>query len=801
MQKIRIGVLMGGKSIEREVSLNSGRTICDHLDSSCYTVVPLFQTANGTLYNLPWVFLHRGKTSDFEHRLESEAQRITWDSLKETIDFMYIALHGRYGEDGTLQGLLEVLQIPYLGSKIFASALGMHKGMQKKVLSAAGISVPAGVVVPANDITNNPCNSSDSEGIVSRVRHSFSDGGRTNSDAFGIALAKSEAFTLPLIVKPVQEGSSCGVTKVMNQEELVPALQKAAYTNVHHAQDVIIEEYIEGMEFSCIIITDYVTGELIALPPTEIVIEKESGLFNYEQKYMPGRATKHTPARCSDDALDTIKTICKKVFIVLGFENFARIDGFLQNNGEIVITDPNSFSGMSPSSYAFLQAAEIGMSHTALINHLVATELHAYGMLENSLTQQKKESSTMMIKKIRIAVLLGGASHEREISLESGRNVSYKLSPQKYEITTLFVTGDLQLYAIPAKLLVRNTTREIEDALTSDMKILWNDLSTLFDFIFIALHGGAGENGSVQGMLEMLGMPYNGSSVLASALCMDKFKTNQFLRTQGFEVPNHYLLSRAEFENVAYLDTFFATLKTLDMSGVVKSNNGVEKSDIDPLISSDSEGIVSRNQSGLRFPLIVKPHDDGCSVMVKKVKTEEELSSACKEIFKNGKEQVLIEECIQGMELTVGVIGNHKPIALPPSEAVCADGILSIEEKFLPGAGENQTPARLPAEKIRLVQEVMEKVYVEVGCKGYVRIDCFYQTAEQSPTGVERVVVLEINSLPGLTPATCLFHQAAEIGIKPMDFIDLIVQLGFEQHTQQAYLSHEQSRIFEHQQS
>jgi D-alanine-D-alanine ligase len=76
----------------------------------------------------------------------------------------------------------------------------------------------------------------------------------------------------------------------------------------------------------------------------------------------------------------------------------------------------------------------------------------------------------------------------------------------------------------------------------------------------------------------------------------------------------------------------------------------------------------------------------------------------------------------------------------------------------------------------------MEKVYTLIGCKGYVRIDCFYQDATQSPTGKERVVVLEINTLPGLTPATCIFHQAAEIGIKPMDFIDLIVQLGFEQH-------------------
>jgi D-alanine-D-alanine ligase len=100
----------------------------------------------------------------------------------------------------------------------------------------------------------------------------------------------------------------------------------------------------------------------------------------------------------------------------------------------------------------------------------------------------------------------------------------------------------------------------------------------------------------------------------------------------------------------------------------------------------------------------------------------------------------------------------------------------------LPGAGENQTPAPLPQEALIFVQETIARVFKTIGGKGYARIDCFYQRAQQSPTGKERLVILEINTLPGLTPATCIFHQAAEIGIKPMDFIDLIVQLGFEEH-------------------
>jgi D-alanine-D-alanine ligase len=188
--------------------------------------------------------------------------------------------------------------------------------------------------------------------------------------------------------------------------------------------------------------------------------------------------------------------------------------------------------------------------------------------------------------------------------------------------------------------------------------------------------------------------------------------------------------------------------------------------------------------------------------MVQKATNEASLIAAI-EVVLQEKDAVLIEECITGMELTVGVIGNNTAHALPPSQAISAHGILSIEEKFLPGAGENQTPAPLAPETLRFVQDIMEKVYTTLQCKGYVRIDCFYQNAQQSPTGKERVVILEINTLPGLTPATCLFHQAAEIGLTPMAFIDTIITLGFEEHAPEkikelAIKDTYKAHIFEH---
>ncbi len=431
-------------------------------------------------------------------------------------------------------------------------------------------------------------------------------------------------------------------------------------------------------------------------------------------------------------------------------QTISRIDGFVTPDKRIVIVDVNTLSGMAPSSFLFREAAEINMSHTALINHLIETDLDRYGMLAAIQEAERNERTTSMHKKIRVAVLLGGPSNEREISLESGRNVTYKLSPQKYEVTPVLVSLDMQLYTLTHAQLVRSSTKELASLIAPAQKITWNSLPEQFDFVFNALHGGPGENGCVQGMLEMIGVPYNGSSVLASALCMDKAKTTNFLRASGFDVPLHVLVDREEW----------------------KKNK------------TDS---IKQIQKKFGFPCIVKPHDDGCSVMVSKITDEQSLITSIENIFAQDKTAALVEEFVAGTELTVGVIGNETPRALPPSQSIAQSGILSIEEKFLPGAGENQTPALLPATIIALVQQTMEQVYSAVGCKGYSRIDCFYQSPAVSPTGKDRVVILEINTLPGLTPATCIFHQAAEIGIKPMDFIDTIVQLGFEAHSQNAH--------------
>lgn len=721
IKKLRIGVLMGGLSIEREVSFSSGRTVCDHLDPELYEVVPLFQTIHNRLFILPWRFLHRGKISDFEERLSNEAEEIKWDNLKTLIDFMFLAQHGRYAEDGAVQGFLEVLGIPYLGSKILGSALGMDKVLQKQFLKAHTVTVPRDMIVHPEDLK-----------LFEQEPEKLFRTLQENNLGF------------PLVVKPTQEGSSLGISVVLKKEDLFDALCAASTVTPGLSQSVLIEERIEGMEFTCVIIVDPITKEPFFFPITEILYEPGFYLHGYEQKYMPGRSIKFTPARCTQDATHTIYQTCLQVMKALDFTTLGRIDGFLKADGTVVIIDPNTLSGLAPSGFFFTQAAQIGMSHTDVINYLIKNELKGYGMDQDLSVETTQKPKT---KKVKIGVLLGGPSNEKETSLNSGRNVCYKLSPEKYEVLPLFVDAKIELYPLNQQLLVLNATAEIEHKLDRSTKINWHDLPKLVDFIFIGLHGGPGENGAIQGTLEMLKIPYNGPGIAASALCMDKYKLNAFLKTKGFDVPNSLLLSKEEW-----------------------------------LLSQDE--LAEKCIAQLSLPIIIKPHDDGCSVMVQKAKSKEDFIAAVSTVFAQNKNHVMVEECIAGTELTIGVVGNHNPQALPPSQVFSAGDILSMEEKFLPGAGENQTPALLPQETIDLVQRTMEHVFSAAGCTGYSRIDCFYQTAAQSKTGKERVIALEINTLPGLTPATCIFHQAAEIGIKPMDFIDLLVTLGFEKHTQ-----------------
>ena len=417
------------------------------------------------------------------------------------------------------------------------------------------------------------------------------------------------------------------------------------------------------------------------------------------------------------------------------------------------------------------------------------------------------------IKK-KIAVILGGVSTERHISVESGRNIYEKLaSSEKYEPIPVFLTGSLEehrLYKIPVNILLKDNADDIKEKLLSFRKHpviekikklgagitekyvantpLFEPVETSYaqlagevDGAFIALHGRPGEDGAVQAKLEEVNLPYNGSGVYSSQITINKFETNELLRQHGFKVAEHSLAHRNEF--LAH-----------------------PQKTIQQLVSIHG------------FPVIAKPVDEGCSSAVKKITDEEMLKNYLLLAFRENAEPdakltdamqlkpkeefprmrtVLIENFIERgtakyfLEITCGMLthsdDNDNVIfeVFEPSETLAGGDVLSLEEKFLAGEGQNITPARLGKTKEEYemisakVKKDLEGVARALNIEGYCRIDAFVKVSESLEV---ETTIIEVNSLPGMTPATVIFHQAAINGYKPYEFIDKILEFSFKKN-------------------
>lgn len=884
---MKIGIFFGGSSREREVSFAGGRTVYDNLDKRLFDAVPIFVDEFGNMVQLKWEYVYRGTIRDFyppvSHLPESPnafqiysesialntrerkdmisqiGESIQVDTLADTIDFAFLAMHGERGEDGNIQGLLEWAGIPYTGSGILPSALGMNKAIQKKWMTAAGFDGPEFITITQTDwedresvyhkakeevgfpLVVKSANQGSSIGVTVLKSDDYEDfKGAVDTSFFVRKLSKNEwnASNKVNFVRELSDiRSSLGFPLLIESEKVLHpedglnridklfsnGAQEITLQAIRGEVEVVIEQFIEGREFSCIVLRNE-NGSAVALPPTEIA--KSTSFFDYRSKYLPGLSRKITPINLPDEEVKKIRLQCCDLFTYFGFNVYARIDGFYSDSGRILLNDPNTTSGMMPSSFFFHQAAEIGLNPSEFLTLIVRMSLYERIRTTPSfVTKNKaladldahilnKSSSKQQLKKV--AVVMGGYSTERHISVESGRNIFEKLaSSGKYQPIPIFLTGSNEkhrLFRMPVNIMLKDNADDIKhkledfnqpdiinqiigeckdltkkyaltDPIFEPEEISYDDFASLCDMVFIALHGRPGEDGAIQKQLDALGVPYNGSGVGSSSTTIDKYLTNNILREKGFLVADGLLVYKKDW-------------------------------------LTDRDGVLNRiHQMGL--PLIAKPSDEGCSSAVKKLSTKEQVEAYAELTFRETetmdeqlrrvldvgdkeefpqKDYFLMENFIDRnnakhfLEITGGLVTKYVDGELiyevfEPSEALAEGEILSLAEKFLAGEGQNITPARFDnVPKINheisdKVRTVLESVARTLNVEGYCRIDAFVRIFDNNEV---EVVIIEINSLPGMTPATCIYHQAALNGYKPFDFIDEILTFGEQRQRKQS---------------
>ncbi len=743
----KVAIICGGPSQERGISLNSARSCMDHLSSEVLEVVPFYVGMDKRFYNISSGQLYCNTPLDFDFKLEGKPIHNIVERLRE-VDIIFPVIHGRFGEDGELQEMLEKANLPFIGPSsnnckaLFFKNKAMHKLKEQGFPTCPFLIVRRG----------------DSSSLIKE---------------FWCSQNLKRA-----IVKPVAGGSSLGVFSVQSLEEVDIAVSKA----FAFYEEVLIEPFYEGTEFT-IIVWD---GK--ALIPTEIEMSyEENQIFDYRRKYLPTQQTVyHTPPRFSLSKIEEIREQAEEVFKAFEIRDFARFDGWVTKDGSIYFTDLNPISGMEQNSFFFRQAAVCGFTHKKALRNILELACRREGL-------DLPEETGLLNVKTAVYVLFGGNTAERQVSLMSGTNVWLKLiNSNEFNPTPYYFNEQKLVWQLPYSYTLNHTVEEIESNCLEASRIQkkLNDLRVKipslevplqmsFDdflrqakenraFVFLALHGGEGENGALQQRLQEAGIPYNGSGPKASALCMDKWETGEIIRA-------------------------------LDH----------------PYIDSLPKIILKKEEAWLYFKekMLIKPRAEGCSAGIVILESLEDLQKYKDMVLQKVKyipigtfakqnvlvemgeateyllepyievdncwvtnNQVFIEEKEGWVELTVGVLeenGVYK--SLNPSITIAEGAVLSLEEKFQGGTGINITPppeSIISKRSILKIKEYIELISKALGISNYARLDIFFNRR------TDKVIVIEANSLPALTPSTVLYHQglAEEQPLKPLALLERIIQ-------------------------
>ena len=352
----------------------------------------------------------------------------------------------------------------------------------------------------------------------------------------------------------------------------------------------------------------------------------------------------------------------------------------------------------------------------------------------------------------RVGIIFGGRSGEHEISLLSGANVFRSLDKDKYAPVPLGIDKEGNWYIIKGfgEAGRKESEEVLEETAQAIEKGFWKDLSEPFDvhdlpnkvdIVFPAIHGVNGEDGTLQGLLEILGIPYAGCGVLASALCMDKAMAKEVFRMKGIPTCRYFLVHASD-------------------------------------LAEKEEEIISSSEEEFSYPVFVKPANGGSSLGISKAFDREELREALS-LAANYDRRILIEEAIDGREIEAAVIGNKDIRVSTCGEIAAADDhrYYDYEAKYSDDSGTLLViPADIPDNIMEEIRDLAKRAYKEAACEGFARVDVFWDRKTR------RVLVNEINTIPGLTKYSLFQKLWEETGVSFRDLISTILELGYERY-------------------
>jgi len=335
---IKLGVIYGGKSTENEVSVKSAKSILDNLDKNNYEIHPIYIDKNGEWFE------------------EKNAQRTKIENIIEYIkklDRVFPVLHGLYGEDGTIQGMFELFGIKYVGCKVLASSVGMDKVYTKLIFDKAKINQTKYIYIKKN--TN---------GNYTYIDEELNE---KNMSVEEITTIAEEKLKYPMFVKPSNSGSSVGVNKSENKEQLIKNIETAAKFD----KKVLIEEGIIGKEVECAVLGSE-DGKIEVTNPGEIIPAGE--YYSFDSKYNDKESKTLNNARISDEQKEEIKSLALKAFKAIDGRGLSRVDFFVEDKtGKIYINEINTMPGFTEISMYPKLFEEYGYSYSELLDKLIKT--------------------------------------------------------------------------------------------------------------------------------------------------------------------------------------------------------------------------------------------------------------------------------------------------------------------------------------------------------------------------------------------------------------------------------------------